>query len=249
VPGSELTDLVPDPGVGRAFEDSFYVGVADAGPSGRVRLDAIARWLQDLAYADIQDSGLQQPGLWILRRLRIVVESFPQFGEKLSLRTFCSGMGRFSAERRSSVAGQAPDGGRIEAVALWVLLDPEGARPLRFDEGFIDGYAESTRGREANVRLRHPGPPRDAAGTEWRFRPTDLDPVDHVNNSHYWVPLEERLAAAGDGPGSIDAEIEFHDPARTEPVRVVGDDGAMWITSLDGVVHASILIAEAQGAP
>jgi acyl-ACP thioesterase len=246
---SELTELVPEPGVGRVFEDSFYVGVADAGPSGRVRLDAIARWLQDIAYADLQDSGLEQPGLWILRRLRVVVESFPRFGEKVSLRTFCSGMGRFSAERRSSVAGQGPDGGRIEAVALWVLLDPDGGRPLRFDEGFIGGYAASARGREANVRLRHPGPPPGAAGIEWEFRPTDLDPVDHVNNSHYWVPLEERLAAAGDGPASIDAEIEFHDPARTEPVRVVGDDGALWITSLDGLVHASILISAAPESP
>lgn len=244
---SELTELVPEPGVGRVFEDSFHVGVADAAPSGRVRLDAIARWLQDLAYADLQDSGLVQPGLWILRRLRIVVESFPQFGEKLSLRTFCSGMGRFSAERRSSVGVQGPDRARIETVALWVLLDPEGSRPLRFDRAFIEGYAASARGREANVRLRHPGAPQGAAGIEWRFRPTDLDPVDHVNNSHYWVPLEERLARAGDGPDSIDAEIEFHDPARTEPVRVVGDDAGIWITSLDGVVHASILISEGPG--
>lgn len=245
---SELTELVAEPTAGRVFEDSFHVGGADAGPSGRVRLDAIARWLQDLAYADIVDSGFEQPGLWILRRLRIRVESFPRFGDNLALRTFCSGLGRFSAERRSSVAGPGADGARIEAVALWILLDPEAGRPVRFEEKFLAAYAESAGGREAGVRLRHPGPPEGADGTQWSFRTTDLDLVDHVNNSHYWVPLEEQFAAAaGSGPASVDVEIEFHDPARTDPVRVINDDAGMWITSLDGAVHASIMISPGSG--
>ncbi|MFN2612964.1 MAG: acyl-[acyl-carrier-protein] thioesterase [Solirubrobacterales bacterium] len=240
----ELTELVGGPAAGRVFEDSFHVGGADAGPSGRVRLDAIARWLQDLAFADIVDSGFEQRGLWILRRLRIRVESFPRFGDKLALRTFCSGLGRFSAERRSSIGG---DAAKIEAVALWILLDPEAGRPVRFDQEFIRGFAESANGREANVRLRHPGPPHGARASDWSFRPTDLDLADHVNNSHYWVPLEEQLGTGGVDPGSIDAEIEFHHPARIEPVRVISDDAGMWITSPDGTLHASILISRGWG--
>jgi acyl-ACP thioesterase len=35
----------------------------------------------------------------VVRRLRIKVEHFPRFGEDLELRTFCTGIGRFSAER------------------------------------------------------------------------------------------------------------------------------------------------------
>ena len=37
-------------------------GIADAVGSGRVRVDAIARWLQDVAYADIIDAGFDEGG-------------------------------------------------------------------------------------------------------------------------------------------------------------------------------------------
>ena len=35
-------------------------GIADAVGDGRVRLDAIARWLQDVAYADLIDAGFER---------------------------------------------------------------------------------------------------------------------------------------------------------------------------------------------
>ena len=67
-----------------------------------------------------------------------------------------------------------------------------------------------------------------------------MDPAGHINNSHYWTPLEEELAA-GPEPAAIDAEVEFRDPAMPGEVAVVRDDGSMWIASTDGAVHASIL--------
>src|SRR3954470_20600318 len=87
--------------------------------SGRVRLDAIARWLQDVALADVVDSGLDGGGVWVLRRLRLVVARFPRFGEALEVRTFCSATAALVAERRSTVCD---DGGAaaVEAVATWV---------------------------------------------------------------------------------------------------------------------------------
>ena len=44
-------------------------GIADAVGSGRVRVDAIARWLQDVAYADIIDAGFDEGGAWVVRRI------------------------------------------------------------------------------------------------------------------------------------------------------------------------------------
>src|SRR5918995_2979337 len=96
------TELVAAPAVGRVFERSLLPGIADAVGSGRVRLDAIARWLQDIAYADVIDAGFDEGGMWIVRRMRIRVEAFPRFGEPVALRTFCSGLARFAAERRTS---------------------------------------------------------------------------------------------------------------------------------------------------
>jgi acyl-ACP thioesterase len=213
-------------------------GIADADGTGRGRLDAIARWLQDVAYADLVDAGFEGRGAWIVRRTRLRVEAFPRFGEDLTVRTFCSGIGRFSAERRTDVT---TDGGpRVEAVALWICLDPVAGRPMRFSQDFVEAYAPSAGGRDANVRLRHPEPPADAAREPWSFRASEIDAAGHVNNSHYWVPLEEELAA-GSEPDEIDAEIEYRDPAQAGEAVLIRDGSSLWIAGPTGSLHASIL--------
>jgi acyl-ACP thioesterase len=233
----ELTELVPEPGTGRVFEQTIWPGVADATPAGRIRVDGIARWLQDVAYQDSVDAGFPDAGLWILRRVRIRVESFPRFGEPATLRTFCSGLGRFAAERRTSIAAET---GRVECVALWVLLDPETGRPKRFPPAFAELYAPSAAGRDAKVRTRHPEPADGAPERTWTFRATDLDLADHVNNSHYWEPLEEELA--GRDPESFDGEVEFRDPAKPGPAKLIGAGDAIWIASAGGDLHASLVL-------
>jgi acyl-ACP thioesterase len=229
-------ELVDWPG-GRSYERAMLPGIADADGSGRCRLDAIARWLQDIAYADVVDAGFQGQGAWIVRRTRIRVEAFPRFGEALELRTFCSGIGRFSAERRTSIRGERAG---VEAVALWICLDPKRGRPLRFPPEFTSIYEESAGGREANVRLRHPDPPAEAERSEWLFRATELDPAGHINNSHHLAPLEEELAA-GPEPDAIDAEIEYRDPAMPGKVALLRAGSSLWIASTEGTVHASIV--------
>src|SRR5438270_4406194 len=89
-----LTELVPVPAGGRVFAEDLRPGLADCAPTGRIRLDAIARWLQDVAYADVEDAGLAQSAVWVIRRARIHVKRFPRFGERFRLATFCSGLGR-----------------------------------------------------------------------------------------------------------------------------------------------------------
>ena len=231
----KLTELV-DWSVGRSYDRALRPGIADADDNGRCRLDAMARWLQDIAYRDLVDAGFEGRGAWIVRRNRIRVEAFPRFGEELELRTFCSGIGRFSAERRTSIRGEHAS---VETVALWICLDPERGRPMRFPPDFLSIYEESAGGRDANVRLRHPDPPADAERWAWSFRAVEMDPAGHINNSHYWTPLEEQLAA-GPEPEAIDAEIEFRDPASPGEAEVLRDGSAIWIADTGGAVHASI---------
>jgi acyl-ACP thioesterase len=226
-------ELVPEPADGRAFSRTLLPGIADAVGSGRVRIDAIARWIQDVAYADIVDAGFERSGAWVLRRMRVRVDAFPRFGEEVELRTFCSGIARFAAERRTSLTGASA---AVEAVAVWVWLDDEG-RPGRFPQRFLDLYGPSAGGRGATVRLNHPGPEDGAARTRWRFRAADVDVAGHVNNSHYWEPLEERFAAAE--PAAVDAEIEHREPAQAGEAEVVDAGNRLWIEA-DGSLCASL---------
>jgi acyl-ACP thioesterase len=229
-------DLVERPAGGRVYEERLLPGIADAAGDGRVRLDAIARWLQEVAYHDLLDAGFEQEGVWVVRRSRLRVEAFPRFGERVTLSTFCSGLGRFSAERRTSIRGEMA---AVEAVALWIWLDAETLRPARFEPRFVDVYRQSADGRGANVRLRHPEPPEGAERAPFGFRSTDIDIAGHVNNSHYWAVLEEELADAP--PRRIDAEIEYREPAEPGEALVLRDGSARWVTTASGEVQASIV--------
>jgi acyl-ACP thioesterase len=251
MPPIKLSELAPPPERGRVFEQALLPGLADAAPSGRVRLDSIARWLQDIAFADVVETGLDDRGTWVVRRLRIRVESFPRFGEPLEARTFCSAMGSLVAERRTTIGGErsrepgAGDPARVEAAALWVHLDASSGRPTRLPPELRAVYGESAGERRARRRLRHPAPPAEAKRSSWAFRSVDLDVADHVNNSAYWEPVEARLLGSADPdgasePDTVDLEIEHREPADAGEATVLEADGMLWITAPDETVCASI---------
>jgi acyl-ACP thioesterase len=235
------TELVSYPGEGRLYRDQVRAGVADADPAERCRLDTIARWLQDAAYADLVAAGLAGAGVWIVRRTRIVVERFPRFFEQLELETWCSAMSKLCAERRTTLRGES--GATIETLTLWVNLASDGGAPRRLDDDFRAAYGPSTEGRRAKSRLTHP--PAPAPGSEdetWSFRATDLDLGSHVNNAALWQVLEQELIGSPE-PKRIDAEIEYPSPASGEPARVLRDGGMRWLVSGAGETLASILVA------
>ena len=234
---TRIDELIAAPRGGRVFERETLPGLADATGSGRVRLDAIARWLQDIAYADLVAAGLAGRGAWVVRRARIRVESFPRFGGAVSLRTFCSGWGPLVAERRTSISG---NGGNVEATALWVHLDPSTLRPARLGEEFHTVYDESAGGRRVRSRLRHPGPPADPVRGRWRFRASDVDVAGHLNNAAYWAPVEELYAEAPE-PEAADVEIEFREPGQPGDATLLREGRAMWVEDAQGALLASML--------
>jgi acyl-ACP thioesterase len=151
--------------------------------------------------------------------------------------TFCSGTGPLWAERRTSVAGG--DGGRVEAVALWVHLDPDGTRPRPLPQAFEAVYGEAAGGRRVRARLSHPGePPEDAARTAWTFRAADLDMARHVNNATYWAIVEEELAGRHPGDG-FRATIEHRAPGGAGPATVAAAGGHRWVLDEEGAVLAT----------
>jgi acyl-ACP thioesterase len=248
----------PPPGA-RVFMLPRRPGLADCAPSGRVRLDAIARFLQDVAYADVEDAGVAEAAVWVVRRTRLRVERFPRFAEHLELRTFCSGIGRMWAERRTSISGQ--EAGEVELVSLWVHLDPVSGRPTPITEAELAAWGESAGGRKVTARLRHPAPsaPNPSApnpiaannGVPWRFRRTECDLADHINNAAYLQPLEEELLEKelleGDELQSIDVEIEYRSPSQAGQKRVLRQGARRWIVSSEGETHASLVVVTHHG--
>jgi acyl-ACP thioesterase len=237
----ELTALAPAPTIGRVFTDRARAGLGDVDPAGRVRLDAIVRWLQDAAFADLVDSTLPDDGVWVVRRLRLRVARFPRFREAAAVDTWCSGTGSMWAERRSTVRGE--DGGLVEAVALWVHLDPDGTRPRPVPEGFAEVYGPSAAGRRVRARLRQRAePPEGAERLAWRFRAADLDLAAHVNNAVYWQAVEEYLGGDAGAPEPLDAEIEHRSAGDAGEAIVLRDGQRLWIAGPDEAVLATLFV-------
>ena len=227
----------------RAFTNVRDPGFADCAPSGRVRLDALACWLQDIAYADVADAGLDRVAAWVVRRIRIRVDRFPRFRQRFELTTFCSGLGRMWAERRTDIVAVGEREPAVEAVTLWVHLDPDRWRPKVFSEHEIAVYAGPPPHRRVSAKLRHPVPRAADGGRPWMFRLTDCDVADHVNNAVYFEPLEEELLAGPEpDPERIDVEVEYRTPSQAGTKRVLSDGDWRWIVGADGELHASMLV-------
>lgn len=214
-------------------------GLADCAPSGRMRLDALARWLQDVAYADVEAAGVVDHAVWVVRRTRMRVERFPRFGEPFTVMTFCSGLGRMWAERRTAIIPQGAFSPDVQAVSLWVHLDPATRRPTPLTQAELEAYREAAGDRRVTARLRHSPPTEITSSRSWTFRATECDLAGHINNAAYWQPLEEKLLSGPD-PQRLDAEIEFRAPAQPGPKSVQLDGTRMWIVSDSGQTHASV---------
>lgn len=229
---------------------SRTVRLGDVSPSGRLRLDALARYLQDVATDDVDDAGIT--GAWVLRRSALRVGELPLFRDVVELDTFCSGFGRRWAERRTTLrVDGAP---RVESVALWVYVDARG-RPAPLEDWFFDLYGTAANDRRVSGRLRLPAPPDDAMRREWVVRRTDLDVLGHVNNAIAWAAVEDEVARHGLlSEGRIaGAEMEYRapvdvgDPCELVSVRDV-DGMACWLV-VDGEVRAAARLARAAPQP
>jgi len=235
--------LVEPPREGRTFAQVLRPGFADCAPSGRMRLDALARWLQDVAYADVEDAGVAQSAVWVVRRTRMFVARFPRFGERFRVQTFCSGLGRMWAERRTSITHVDECEPRVEAASLWVHLDPRDWRPVVLSDEELAVYGPAARGRRVTARLHHPSPPAPDRTSSWRFRATECDIAGHINNAAYFSPLEEELLAGDGDPDRIDVEIEYRGAAQPGEKLLVAEGDRRWIVGSDGESHASMLLA------
>lgn len=239
--------MLSPPSAGRTYRAERLVRLGDVSPAGRVRLDAVARYLQDIATDDAVDAGLEGALAWVVRRTVIHVERFARFREPLTLTTFASGAGRSWAERRTQLRGER--GASIDAAALWVSVDPASARPVPLDEGFVRVYGEAVGGRRVRARLSHPDPTPGLDRTPWPMRVVDFDALDHVNNAVYWAVVEEHLDRRPELAAPLTVAVEHRTAVeRDHAVEVIAgaeSDGGLWVWVVDGDpagdgrVHAS----------
>jgi acyl-ACP thioesterase len=231
---------------GRLFRRRRVVGLSDVDAAGRLRLDTVARYLQDVASEDVTDAGWPpDEHVWVVRRT--VLDVLEPFAGDLAveLTTWCSGVAASAAGRRTTLLGDR--GGRLEAESLWIHLDLTG-RPQRLKPAFLEVYGATASGRRVGTRLVLPDPPPDAVRRPWPLRATDGDRLGHVNNAVSWAAVEE--AAPGRLAGRLHAELEHRGPLDVgEEAAIAAAGDGVWLLAGGDVRSAARLDPEGAREP
>ncbi len=236
-------------GDGRTYTMRQQVRLGDANRHGRVRLDALARYLQDAATEDTAEADMPRDRGWVLRRMDWDIGRFPTIYEDLEIVTRCTGIGGRWAERTTTIAGVdglkedwsgLAHGTLITVRAIWVSIDLATGAPQALTPEFFAAYGDAVRAHKVSARLTHPAPPAGASRAGWPIRSTDIDVFGHVNNAIYWVPIEDHVEAVESDPRLTRATIEFGggiDPGEQCDLvtDVSGDELAMWFMVGDDV--------------
>jgi len=229
-----VIEFVPLNDQGRHYRGDFRVRMVDADANGLLRLDGVARLLQDVATDDSHDSVVASVDPWVVRRttLRFVEGAHvPRYLDLLTLTTWCGGVGPAWAERRTNFDFE----GRLvlESAAIWVPVDPSG-HPVRLRESFFEVYGEVARDRKVSGRLSKAPIPDSAERRPWTLRAADVDTMGHVNNAALWQALCEVVTMP-----LRNVSVSHHASIdREDVVTLVTAPGELWLT-VDGEVRLS----------
>lgn len=247
--------LAPLPQEGTGYASAWPVRAGDVDPYSRLRFDAVARYLQDIAWEDLHSGFLHRTDPhWIVRRTVIDVVRPIGWPDRVHLRRWCSAMStRWTTMR---VRLTSDNGGLVETEGFWIKIDESTNMPARISDEGLTHLARTTDEHRLRWRpwLTDAVPPESDTDLPWPVRATDIDQYIHVNNAMYWQAVEHFLV---DCPklvaGPHRAVIEYVTPVlarRNISVRSryeSGDHGGtpvlrLWFV-VDGDVTTTVRIA------
>jgi acyl-ACP thioesterase len=200
-PGLTGHQARPIPGIDNGYLAGYRVRFDEAGANGLLRTSALLRYAQDVAWRHSEQLGFDRAWYqarslgWVVRGCELEVREAIPIGHTLRVSTAVVGHRRIWARRLGEC--RLADG-RVAATVTtdWVLLDARN-RVVRIPTDFGVAFTNP----EVRSDILRVDAPTTAPGavTRVRVRPSDLDPLDHVNNAVYVDWLEEALEGAGWG--------------------------------------------------
>ncbi len=163
----------------------------------RLSLVGLLNLLQDIAWIHAEHLGwgydalVEKATLWVLSRQKVVMKEWPQWEDKVTIRTWPRRSGAIMALREFEIIAADKNGSerRIgECSTSWLVLDWNTRKVQKLDK-IMFGVPSLTEGvlEIAAERI----PPRTDLSEIARFevRNSDLDVNGHVNNTRYaqWV--------------------------------------------------------------
>jgi len=185
------------------FSEESVIRIAGVDQGNNLTIAATFDLFQDAAlnHAEILGVGreamTQNGQAWILSRISVFMERRPQYGERVTVRTWPRSSNKLFAVRDFDIRGSGGGDVLVRGRSGWLIIDLEKHRPLR-PEALV-GTLPPNEGLNAlpgiNADSNDPPPPLTARefGTEQpvprRACYSDIDYNGHVNNARYiqWI--------------------------------------------------------------
>jgi len=202
------------------YSKEFSISSYDLTPGGQARLTTIANFFQELAYHHASKLGFGYRDMkarqttWVLSRMRIRMESYPEWDERIDMETWPSGVDKLFALRDFRIRNRK---GAVIGVAstAWLILNIETHRLIRPKEAL-----------EHFKMIVHPEQvftdPLDKIEVPEETRPlhlhsvvfSDLDIIGHVNNVKYMEWCIDAVSSSNNPDKDIrEFEINFNHEA------------------------------------
>ncbi|AZG48225.1 acyl-[acyl-carrier-protein] thioesterase [Gordonia insulae] len=191
----------------RYFEAGYRVRTGDVDQEMRVRLDAVARYLQDVANDNIEatDYGHSDP-FWIVRRTVIDVIRPFSWPAAVTAQRWCGALStrwtnmrvRLTADHETNRFNpDERESGLIETEAFWINVNDQGM-PSRISDEMFEMLSSMTDEHRLRWKSMNPDKAPELSEValpdrEHVLRITDFDPFKHLNNAAYLEAIEDEL--------------------------------------------------------
>lgn len=186
------------------FVVEYPVRLNDIAADAKMRSWVVFDYLQDAAgrHADELGLGLKQLKesdlSWVLSRIRLKMEDFPEYGDVLKITTYPSGFDRLFAYRQFVLTSALT--GKFFGVAgsAWLTLNPGNFRPVSPAKHLTglpqwEFEGETYFQGDSLARITPPGDLTDNTMTDERISTAMIDYNRHLNNAFYAMFTEDFL--------------------------------------------------------
>lgn len=218
---------------------------------GRLTMAALINYFQDCSTFHSEDLGVgveylwEQHLVWVLSSWQIVVERYPELGEKVTVGTFPYDMKGFLGYRNFVMMNEKGEY-LAKANSLWSLLNTDTGRPVPVPEEMIEKYVLLCK-LDMEYAPRKIGIPQGGSRCEpVVVKKHHLDTNHHVNNQQFldiamdYLPGDFRI-------GQVRAEYRKQAFLDDVLVPTVVRDGEKVIVTLTDEAGAAYMTAEFAG--
>lgn len=189
--------LGPLPDTGYVYRTAWRVATGDIGGDLHLRLDSVARYIQEVGAENLVDAGeAEDHPHWLVQRTVIDVIEPIEFPNEVSFSRWCSALSSRWCTMRVDLVGS--DGGRIETEGFWIAINAKTLTPQRVSDTLVERFATTTTEHRLKWRPWLTDPHDLEHVSPFPLRRTDIDLFEHVTNTAYWHAIHEVTALVPD---------------------------------------------------